>query len=40
MGTIHYKEGNFEKALEAFEAVKAVNPDFSDIDEILSLFKY
>jgi cytochrome c-type biogenesis protein CcmH/NrfG len=35
MGMIHYKEGNLNEALDAFEAVRAIDPDFADIEEIL-----
>ena len=35
MGMIHFKEGNLDKSLQAFEAVKAIDPEFVDIEEVL-----
>jgi len=35
-GKIHFKEGDFEKARKAFETVKEIDPDFADVNKILS----
>jgi hypothetical protein len=35
MGVIHYKEGKLDEAREAFEAVRAIDPEFIDINEVL-----
>ena len=39
MGMIYYKEGRAEEALSAFEKVKAIDPNFVDIDEILEFLQ-
>ena len=36
LGTIHFKEGDLEKARKTFETVKAIDPDFADVNDILS----
>ena len=35
MGMIQYKEGKIDEAIASFEKVKAIDPEFVDIDEIL-----
>jgi tetratricopeptide (TPR) repeat protein len=35
MGTIHYKDGNVEEAIDAFEQVKNLDPGFVDTGKIL-----
>jgi tetratricopeptide (TPR) repeat protein len=39
MGMIYYREDNTEKAIEAFEKVTAIDPDFADAKEILEMLK-
>jgi len=35
MGWIYIKEKEYEKAIEAFEACRAIDPEFSDVNEII-----
>jgi tetratricopeptide (TPR) repeat protein len=37
MGTIYYKEGKTDEAIEAFEKVKTIDPEFVDTNEILEM---
>jgi tetratricopeptide (TPR) repeat protein len=37
MGMIYYKDGKVEEAIDAFEKVKAFDPEFVDTDEILKI---
>jgi len=37
MGMIHYKDAKYDKAIEAFEKVKTIDPAFVDTDEILEV---
>jgi tetratricopeptide (TPR) repeat protein len=37
MGMIYYKDGKVDEAIEAFEVVKTIDPDFVDTDEILGI---
>jgi len=40
IGLIHYKDDNNDKAIDAFEKIKAVDPNFADVNEILeALYK-
>jgi len=41
MGMIYYKDENIDKAIEAFEKVKTIDPAFVDVNEILEvLYSY
>jgi tetratricopeptide (TPR) repeat protein len=35
LGNIYYQIGKDEKAIEAFEKVKTINPEFADVNEVL-----
>jgi tetratricopeptide (TPR) repeat protein len=37
MGMIYYKDGKIDEAIESFEKVETIDPEFVDIDEILEL---
>jgi tetratricopeptide (TPR) repeat protein len=39
MGMIYYREDNINKAIETFEKVTAIDPDFADVKEILEMLK-
>jgi len=39
MGKSYYEIGENDKAIEAFEKIKAINPEFADVNEILTLLK-
>jgi tetratricopeptide (TPR) repeat protein len=37
MGMIYYNDGKIDEAIESFEKVKTIDPEFVDIDEILEM---